>query len=54
VGRHPWFAHAGGGLGAYSELRVYPEAGAVSVLMTNGPGFSDARRLDELDALWLG
>lgn len=54
VGRHPWFAHAGGGLAAYSELRVYPEAGAVSVLMTNGPGFSDARCLDELDALWLG
>jgi CubicO group peptidase (beta-lactamase class C family) len=53
VRRHPWFAHAGGGLGAYSELRVYPEAGAVSVLMTNGPGFADARCLDGLDALWL-
>jgi CubicO group peptidase (beta-lactamase class C family) len=48
-----WFGHAGGGLGAYSELRVYPAIGAVSVLMTNGPGFSDARCLDELDGPWL-
>lgn len=53
TGQHLWFAHAGGGLGAYGELRVYPEAGAVSVLMTNGPGLSDARCLDGLDALWL-
>ena len=53
AGQHLWFAHAGGGLGAYGELRVYPEAGAVSVLMTNGPGLSDARCLDGLDALWL-
>jgi D-alanyl-D-alanine carboxypeptidase len=53
VGRHPWFAHAGGGLGGYGELRVYPDAGAVSVLMTNGAGLSDARCLDGLDTLWL-
>jgi D-alanyl-D-alanine carboxypeptidase len=53
AGRHLWFAHAGGGLGGYGELRVYPEAGAVSVLMTNGPGLRDARCLDGLDALWL-
>lgn len=53
IGRHAWFAHAGGGLGGYGELRVYPEAGAVSVLLTNGPGLWDARDLDGLDALWL-
>lgn len=53
TGPHPWFAHAGGGLGAYGELRVYPHADAVSVLVTNGPGRSDARCLDGLDASWL-
>jgi D-alanyl-D-alanine carboxypeptidase len=53
TGRHTWFAHAGGGLGGYGELRVYPEAGAVSVLLTNGPGLRDAHDLDGLDALWL-
>jgi len=52
TGRHQWFAHAGGGLGAYCELRVYPECAAVSVLMTNGPGLSDAHCLDELDSWW--
>lgn len=50
---HDWFAHAGGGLGGYSELRLYPSLGAVSVLMTNGPGFVDARLLDTLDTAWL-
>lgn len=49
----PWRAHAGGGLGAYGELRLYPQLGAVSVLLTNRPGLRDERLLDRLDALWL-
>lgn len=54
LGRHEWRAHAGGGLGGYGELRIYPAAGAVSVLLTNGPGLRDARCLDHIDAAWLG
>lgn len=50
---HPWCGHAGGGLGAYGELRLYPALGAVSVLLTNRHGLRDARALDGLDALWL-
>jgi CubicO group peptidase (beta-lactamase class C family) len=51
---HRWLAHAGGGLGGYGELRLYPDLQAVSVLLTNAPGLRDHRRLDDLDALWLG
>jgi hypothetical protein len=40
-------------LGYYGELRVYPELGAVSCLLTNGYGLSDARCLDHIDAAWL-
>lgn len=50
---HRWLAHAGGGLGAYGELRIYPQLRTVSVLLTNGPGFSDARCLDRIDLSWL-
>lgn len=53
LGRRLWFAHAGGGLGGYGELRLYPDVGAVSVLLTNGPGLTDARALDRLDETWL-
>lgn len=53
LGRQRWFAHAGGGLGGYGELRLYPDAGAVSVLLTNGPGLVDARALDRIDTAWL-
>jgi CubicO group peptidase (beta-lactamase class C family) len=49
----PWLGHAGGGLGAYGELRLYPELAAVSVLLTNRPGLRDARALDRLDSIWL-
>jgi D-alanyl-D-alanine carboxypeptidase len=52
-GRGRWCAHAGGGLGYYGELRVYPALDAVSVLLTNGPGLRDARCLDAIDAVWL-
>jgi len=48
-----WLAHAGGGLGYYGELRLYPDLHAVSCLLTNAPGLSDAKCLDEIDAAWL-
>ena len=54
LGRSRWFAHAGGGLGYYGELRLYPELGVVSCLLTNGYGLSDAHCLDNIDAVWLG
>lgn len=50
---HTWAGHAGGGLGAYGEFRVYPALGAVSVLLTNRPGFRDEALLDRFDRLWL-
>jgi len=53
LGSHRWFAHAGAGLGYYGELRLYPGLGAVSCLLTNGYGLSDARCLDQVDAVWL-
>jgi D-alanyl-D-alanine carboxypeptidase len=49
----PWLGHAGGGLGAYGELRLYPELATVSVLLSNRPGLRDAHALDRLDAFWL-
>mgnify|MGYP001300103118 CR=1 FL=1 len=48
-----WLGHAGGGLGAYGEMRLYPAVGAVSVLLTNAPGLREHRWLDTLDAPWL-
>jgi D-alanyl-D-alanine carboxypeptidase len=49
-----WLAHAGGGLGGYGELRLYPELGGVSVLLANTPGLRDHRWLDAIDEAWLG
>jgi hypothetical protein len=53
LGGHRWLAHAGGGLGGYGELRVYPQLRAVSAILTNGPGLRDARCLDAIDNVWL-
>lgn len=50
---HDWFGHAGGGLGGYGELRIYPQLNAVSVLLTNGPGLRDAHCLDAVDRCWI-
>ncbi len=50
---HPWLAHAGGGLGAYGELRVYPTLGASSAVLTNGTGFRDSHCLDSIDTSWI-
>lgn len=49
----PWLAHAGGGLGAYAELRLYPQLSTVSALLTNRPGLRDEKLLDRLDSYWL-
>ncbi len=49
----PWLGHAGGGLGAYGEMRLYPDPATVSVLLTNRPGLRDLRALDRIDAVWL-
>lgn len=49
-----WLAHAGGGIGAYGELRLYPTLGVVSVLLLGRPGLRDARLLDGIDRPWLG
>lgn len=49
----PWLGHAGGGLGAYCEMRLYPDLATVSVLLTNRPGLRDVRALDRIDAVWL-
>lgn len=50
LGPHAWVGHAGGGLGYYGELRLYPALGAVSVLLTNRAGLRDMRWLDQVDA----
>ena len=46
-------AHAGGGGGYYCELRLYPEKGLGSIVMTNRSGFSDERMLDRFDSFLL-
>jgi D-alanyl-D-alanine carboxypeptidase len=48
-----WLAHAGGGIGYYGELRLYPALGAVSVLLLNRPGLRDAQLLDGIDRPWI-
>jgi D-alanyl-D-alanine carboxypeptidase len=45
----PWYAHAGGGAGYYSEVRVYPRLGRASVVMFNRAGIRDEHILDRLD-----
>ena len=45
----PYAAHAGGGIGYYSELRAYPRLARASVLMLNGTGVKDVRLLDRID-----
>lgn len=50
---HRFVTHAGGGGGFYCELRIYPEAGAGSLMMTNRSGFSDERLSGRFDRVWL-
>ena len=44
-----YVAHAGGGGGYYTELRIYPELGRGSVALFNRTGVKDERLLNELD-----
>jgi D-alanyl-D-alanine carboxypeptidase len=46
---HVYFAHAGGGGGYYSEVRIYPELRRGSVIFFNRTGMSDERFLDRVD-----
>ena len=50
LGQVDRFAHAGGGAGYYSEIRVYPQVRKVSVVMLNRAGIRDERLLDRLDS----
>ena len=45
--------HPGGGGGFYLEMRIYPEKGIATYLLTNKSGFSDQRLLDQLDSHYL-
>jgi D-alanyl-D-alanine carboxypeptidase len=44
-----YFAHAGGGGGYYSEIRLYPGIGTGSVIMFNRTGMKDERFLNNID-----
>jgi D-alanyl-D-alanine carboxypeptidase len=50
---HAYYAHAGGGGGYYSEVRIYPELRRGSVILFNRTGMSDERFLDRVDHLHL-
>lgn len=48
-----YFAHAGGGGGYYSEIRIYPQLGIGSVIMFNRTGMTDERFLDKVDKYYI-
>lgn len=48
-----YFTHAGGGGGYYTELRLYPELGAGSLIMYNRTGLNDERVLDQADSFFI-
>jgi D-alanyl-D-alanine carboxypeptidase len=48
-----YLAHAGGGGGYYSELRVYPDLGVGSVIMFNRSGMRDERILNRTDSFFI-
>ncbi len=43
----------GGGAGFHAELRLYPDIGVGSIILTNSTGFNTRRRMNELDAVFL-
>jgi len=45
-----YYYKEGGGPGFHSEMRIYPESGLASVLMTNRTSFNSRKILSELDA----
>jgi len=46
-------SHTGGGGGYYCEIRIYPDAGLASVIMTNNTGISGQRLLNRIDRYFL-
>lgn len=46
---HTYFAHAGGGVGFYCEIRIYPDIDMGSVIMFNRSGMKNESFLDKLD-----
>ncbi len=44
-----YYYKEGGGAGFHSEMRIYPESGLASVLMTNRTSFNSRKILSELD-----
>jgi len=48
-----FLAHAGGGGGYYTELRIYPELGVGSLIMYNRSGMTDERILSRADGLFI-
>ena len=53
LGAHDFRCHAGGGPGYGAEIRVYPEIGAASAVLSNTTIVTDTRMLDRIDACWL-
>lgn len=49
INKHNYICHAGGGVGYYTEIRIYPELRKGSVLMLNSSGMQDKRILDKID-----
>jgi CubicO group peptidase (beta-lactamase class C family) len=49
LGGQRYLAHAGGGLGYYAEIRLYPDSGQGRVLLFNASGLRDRRLIDRLD-----
>ena len=48
-----YFAHAGGGGGYYSEIRIYPELGIGCMIIFNRTGMTDERFLDKVDKCFI-
>jgi len=48
-----YFQHSGGAGGYYCEIRVYPDVGRASVIMTNATGISRKGYLDQVDRFFV-
>lgn len=48
-----YYAHAGGGGGYYTELRVYPDLSVGSIIMYNRSGMRDKRILNKADCFFI-
>ncbi len=44
-----YYYKEGGGAGFHSEMRIYPESGLASVLITNRTSFDSRKNLSNLD-----